>query len=116
MTQYAQDTVCSHKTLWFMPVVPLQVMANPKNNLFWPTWAILLFFFLVLWLLAPCNPDLNCTKGGKDILKALYVSALIVYALLFAIAVITHLTYCGATPPPRADYSISDNVGSLFGK
>ena len=113
--QLAEDNVCTHKTIWFLPVVPLQVMINPRNNLFYATWAILTFFFLVLWLLAPCNPDLNCTKGGKDVLKALYVSALIVYALLFLIALITHFTYCSKAGP-KVDYSITRNTSNLLFK
>ena len=111
LENYIKNNVCSHQTIFVMPLVPAFLFTNIfRPLLFGCAWSIVLFVWLVVWLLVPCNPNLNCTatltngrKQGKDGIKALLVSFLISYAILFAVAISARLIVCvKENPQPNA--------------
>lgn len=115
VTQFVEDNVCKHSSLYTLPLAPIRVMLNPLSPLFYATWSILIVFFLVNWKLLPCNPNLNCSGGSKDGIKSLWVSVLIVYAVLFAVAVSAHVFLCRSAPNPNAPVGgLLSNMKSLF--
>jgi len=89
-------------------------MLNPFSPLFYATWTLLVVFFLVNWLLLPCNPNLNCTGKRKDGIKALFVSVLLIYGILFAIAVSAHLFLCRSENSNAPVGGLLSNMKSLF--
>jgi hypothetical protein len=113
VTIFAEGTVCTHKSFLTVPLLPFLVMLNPRSPLFFPTWSILTVIFLVNWLILPCNPNLNCSSGGKDGIKALWVSAILAYLILFSIAIVAKLLLC-STNAQGPNMSVTDNLGTLF--
>jgi hypothetical protein len=111
--------VCSHKTSLVMPLVPAIIFADVTQPLIaGGAWLIVLVLWLILWLAVPCNPNLNCTAKtprGKDGTKALLVSFLIVYGVLFGVAVAARIFICtnGKHSDPYGG-GILTNLQSLF--
>lgn len=111
LENYVQKNVCSHKSIFMMPAVPALLFVNVfEPVLFGCAWGVVIFIWLVIWLIVPCNPNLNCTatlvgrKQGKDGTKALLVAFLISYALLFAIAIAARLIVCVKEDPQPSAY------------
>lgn len=119
LQKFIRDDVCSHKIV-FLPITPAFMMINFFSPIFFIAWFILLSLFLTLWLIVPCNPNLNCTPTTKkkDGTKALLVSFLIVYLVLFAIAVSAKIFICSDSKPKESnDYGgVLTNISSLFKK
>ena len=103
-----------------MPLVPAIAFLNVKNPLiFSATWGILIFVWLLIWLVLPCNPNLNCTATtprGKDGTKAFVASFLIVYGILVGVAFSARFFICtdGRDKPNAYGGGILTNVKSLF--
>jgi hypothetical protein len=126
LENYVRNNVCSHKTSFSMPVVPAILFANVFEPVaFACAWGLVFFVWIVIWLVLPCNPNLNCTatltngnKQGKDGTKALLVSFLIVYAILFAVAVTARLIVCESPDPKPNRYGggLVSNIFGAFGK
>lgn len=111
--------VCSHKTALLMPLVPAIVFVDVTQPFIaGGAWLLVIVLWLILWLAVPCNPNLNCTAKtprGKDGTKALFVSFLIVYGVLFGVAVAARIFIC-TDGKPHSEYGggILTNIQSLF--
>lgn len=125
LTRFVKVNVCSHKGPLLMPLVPAFVFGNfTQPSSFFGAWGIVLFLWLIIWFGLPCNPNLNCTaqssdplvKQGKDGLKALVVSFLLVYGILVVVAVAARFLICsnGGVPIDKYGGGILTNIGSLF--
>jgi len=119
LQRYVDKNVCSHKGSMLMPIVPAILMANIFDPLsFFAVWGIVIFVWLIVWLGAPCNPNLNCNSmSQKDGTKAFVVSFLMVYGILFGVAVAARFFICDSGKPKQDRYGggILENIGSLFG-
>ena len=124
LENYVRNNVCTYKSALFMPIVPGIMMVDIRQPaMVAATWGIVIFVWLVIWLVFPCNPNLNCTatvnaqgKHGKDGTKALLVSFLIVYASLFAVAVAARIFICEKSETPTNLYNggVLSNLGGFF--
>lgn len=117
LQKYIAQDVCVHRNVFILPAVPAFMFVNFMNPvLFASAWITVLFLWIVLWLLVPCNPNLNCTapgsNQGKDGTKALLVSFLIVYGLLFVVAVAARFFVC--QDPNKENYEMGGVLTNLF--
>ena len=101
LQKYIANEVCVHKNVFLLPAVPAYMFLNIFNPfLFFTSWGIVVFLWLILWLAVPCNPNLNCTEPldghtqGKDGTKALFITFIAVYATLFVLAVGARFLIC----------------------
>lgn len=125
LLHFVRKNVCNRKAPvgdLVLPIVPAFLMidvSQPASFVF--VWSIVLFLFLILWKIVPCNANLNCnSKREKDGTKALLMAFLIVYAILFGVAVMARIFICS---DGKVHYSLLekeggfwDNLKSLFTK
>ena len=123
LLHFVKRNVCNRKAPvgdLILPLVPGFLMIDitqPYSFVF--VWTLVLFLFLIIWKIVPCNSNLNCnSKRKKDGTKALLMSFLIVYAILFAVAVMARLFICtdGKRHPSliEREGGLLDNIESLF--
>jgi hypothetical protein len=113
LSRFVVEKVCGYPSL-LVPLTPALVIGNIFDfYTFFTLWSILVFVFLIIWLIVPCNPNINCTPDTKkkDGTKAFLVSFLILYALLLVVAITGKLFLCG---PIKSEGSVLENVRSLF--
>jgi hypothetical protein len=103
LLRYVSKNVCNLKTPFFLPLAPLKMFINFREPLIlFAAWTILIIFWLILWLLVPCNPNLNCipfetntgSKKRKDGTKAFVVSILCVYLVFLFVALYAKIFVC----------------------
>lgn len=103
-----------------MPLVPAIMFVDIRNPIiFFAAWGIVLFLWIILWFVVPCNPNLNCTATtprGKDGTKALLVSFLMVYGILIVVAIAARIFICSSGEPKLDEYGggVLTNIQSLF--
>ena len=123
LLHFVRKNVCKRKAPigdLLLPLTPGFLMIDitqPASFVF--IWTIVLLVFLIIWKIVPCNLNLNCNyKRKKDGTKALLMSFLIVYAILFGVAVMARLFICsdGVHHDSLLDKNggLIDNIASLF--
>jgi len=114
LSRFVTDKVCRYPII-LLPITPLFLIANVFDiYAFLTLWIFLAVVFLVLWLVVPCNPNLNCTADTKkkDGTKALLVAFLLLYSALLVVAVTGRIFLCKERT--QTEGSLLDNVKSLF--
>jgi hypothetical protein len=117
VSRFVTQKVCGYP-LAFLPLTPALLLANVFDiYAFLTVWSVLLILFLILWLIVPCNPNLNCTADTKkrDGTKALVVSFLFIYSAFLAVAITGKLFLCDSSSRQH-EGSVLENVRSLFEK
>ena len=125
LLHFVRRNVCNRKAPigdLVMPLVPAFLMIDvtqPASFVF--AWTLILFLFLILWKVVPCNANLNCNhKKQKDGSKAFLMSFLIVYAILFGVAVMARIFICTDGKVHEGllekEGGFMDNIESLFTK
>lgn len=122
LVRFVRENVCSHKGAVLVPLVPGFVLANifsPRT--FFAAWGLVLFVWLSIWLIVPCNPNLNCSASSKrkDGTKALLVAFLMVYGVLLCVTVAARFFICSNDDSSHAAADrygggVLTNIQSLF--
>ncbi len=104
LLRYVAKNVCNLKSPLLLPLAPLKMFVNYKEPLILlGAWTILIVFWLILWLAAPCNPNLNCipfdeanaeNTKRKDGTKALVVSVICIYAVFLIVTIYAKFFVC----------------------
>ena len=124
LLHFVRRNVCNHKAPvgdLILPLTPAFLMVDiTQQASFFAIWGFVVIFFLVLWLIVPCNKTLNCNnKKQKDGTKAFLLAFLITYGILIVVAVMARVFMCtdGKALECLLDREggILDNFGSLFG-
>lgn len=113
LSRFVVEKVCAYP-LYFLPVTPALIIANVFDiYTFLTLWSVLAFVFLTIWLVVPCNPNLNCTADTKekDGTKALLVSFIFLYSALLIVAITGRMFICSTGKPQG---SVLGNIKSLF--
>jgi hypothetical protein len=102
ITKFINDKVCPHTKGWvgFLKLPFINALA-----FILPFPWILVGVLTLIFYLAPCNPNLNCTSvtKKKDGQKAFVISVIIVYSVLLVASVLAKITICKDTTnaPPN---------------
>lgn len=116
LSRFVKEKVCGYP-IALLPISPALVIGNIFDiYTFLTLWTVLAVLFLTLWLVVPCNPNLNCTADTKkkDGTKALLVSFLLLYGSLLIVAITGRIFLCSTNTRPAG--SVLDNIKSLFPK
>ena len=79
-------------------------------------WFIIGILFIVFFYLAPLNSNLNCTVTTKkrDGTKSLLVAFIIVFVLMFTVALFAKLLICDSGIKVKENNGVFDNLISML--
>jgi len=117
--RFVDEDVCKSNK-FMLPLLPLKLFFDFRNiSALSAVWGTVLIVWIIIWIFVPCNPNLNCTATepqGKDGIKALVVSFLIVFAVFTGAIVAAKIFACDTFANDQNVGGVLSNLEAVFQK